>query len=888
MRQTTQTDELTISLVERALAVPETERQAFLEKECKLNSAQFDRVWKYVEWEQRMGDFLLDPFCRPAEIDCPFETGQLLINRFRIVREIARGGMGIVWEATDERLERRVAIKCAKSGFRRQLPPEVRNAREIGHPNVCRIFEIHRASSPKGEFDFISMEFLEGETLSNRLRRGPIPTKQERLSIALQLCAGLSEAHRHGVIHGDLKTNNIILTSGPGESVRPVIMDFGLARGRDAWGQSSSGNVVAGTPAYMAPELWKGMEPSVASDIYALGVILWELASGLMPSDLGVTSSTLSWDERPTWKPPTGYGKWDRVLACCLQADPARRFNSAEEVAKALGPTRVYKWVLVVAIAVVSAIGTGAIAYERAAPTQDVISLAMPPLQSRPDAAFLADKLFRDTKEQLAHLKGTAQTKLVTSPQSPTLLDRIANAMRTRPSSLTSYILHGSLERDRSHLILHTYLTNAHSGVNAREWRAEYEPQELHYASIALTGVVTETLHLPPLTLAPAMNGAAREHFRQGLQSLRSDTAIPAAVACMREAVSADPDSALAQAGLAEALWYLYHTTKHEKWLSESVEAERRAEYRNPDLAQVHRVSGLLKEQTGAYYAAILEYRRAIELEPDNGENHRRLGIVYGLNDQPDDSLAALRKAAELAPQDFRIYLDLGTFFFYKGEYREALKHYRNAVHLAPDQPQPRFTLAGACLYTGFYKEAEQEIRAAIRFQERSDFLVTLGVVLMYERQEKAAIPYLLRATTQNPDDHLSWLQLGLCFRHTGQPAKARWANLHALKAAELDIAKNPNHPYVRSSLAYLCVNLGQSSRGASEVAQALKLAPNDTEVQFWAVLTFESLSRRDDALAILAALPADALADLSRWPYLADLHQDPRFLNLLAVRGIR
>ena len=212
--------------------------------------------------------------------------------------------MGIVWEAVDEKLERRVALKCAKAGFGKQLPPEVRNAREISHPNVCKIFEIHTASTPRGDVDFISMEFLEGETLADRLRHAPL-SKLEARTIARQLCAGLAEAHRNNVIHGDLKSNNVILTTGPNGSLRAVITDFGLAHTPGASGRATSAPL-AGTPAYMAPELWKGEKASIASDIYALGVMLWELKTGRKPSELEVTSATLSWGERLAWKPPPG------------------------------------------------------------------------------------------------------------------------------------------------------------------------------------------------------------------------------------------------------------------------------------------------------------------------------------------------------------------------------------------------------------------------------------------------------------------------------------------------------------------------------------------------------------------------------------------------------
>ena len=147
----------------------------------------------------------------------------------------------------DQKLDRRIAIKCAKKGFGGRLPPEVRHASDVSHPNVCKIFEIHTTSAGGREIDFITMEYLEGETLADRLRKGRLPD-EDALAIARQICAGLAEAHRNEVVHGDLKASNIILTSGPGGGLRAVITDFGLARGQQASHDSGRPSEVIGTP----------------------------------------------------------------------------------------------------------------------------------------------------------------------------------------------------------------------------------------------------------------------------------------------------------------------------------------------------------------------------------------------------------------------------------------------------------------------------------------------------------------------------------------------------------------------------------------------------------------------------------------------------------------
>jgi serine/threonine protein kinase len=336
--------ELAVTLAALALTRPEVEHETYLRTVCGSNLELFREAWNHIRNQITGRSVRLSSGTPPVDSYHPFKPGDVLLNRFRILREVAQGGMGIVFEATDERLERRVALKCAKSGFSKQLFPEVRNAREISHPNVCKIFEIHTAPTPNGEIDFISMEFLEGETLSERIGRGL--SKGEASTIALQLCAGLAEAHRNHVIHGDLKTNNVILTSGPDNSVRAVITDFGLARRFDVSEGALPAPVLAGTPDYMAPELWKGQKPSVASDVYALGVMLWELFSGKKSSELGSNSTALSWDQRLNWRPRLGPGKQSRVIERCLQPDPAQRFQSVQKVAQALRSSAARRWTI--------------------------------------------------------------------------------------------------------------------------------------------------------------------------------------------------------------------------------------------------------------------------------------------------------------------------------------------------------------------------------------------------------------------------------------------------------------------------------------------------------------------------------------------------------------
>jgi eukaryotic-like serine/threonine-protein kinase len=866
-----QDDDLVMNLVELALARAPEDRERYLYSACAHDSQLFEEVRKYVEWEERMNGFLLDPLYSAPPYKFTFEPGELLDGRFRIVQEVAQGGMGIVYEAVDEKLERRIAIKCAKPGFRKRLPPEVRHATEISHPNVCKIFEIHTASTDRGEIDFLTMEFLDGETLAERLRRGPLPEAQAR-AIAQQLSAGLAAAHRNQVIHGDLKSNNVILTTAADGSIRAVITDFGLARRPETTQQTVRSGALGGTPDYMAPELWKGETATAASDIFALGVILYELASGRAPFPL---SPEVSWEERLRPRPPSVNPKWDRVLSRCLEVDPARRFRTAQEVGQALAP-RSRRWMLAAAAAVVLAAVSGVVTYKRTTAPQETVRLALLPFDSTPDLKPQAENLLARAAAQLAQLQSNTRTKFVFLPGS-------------KGPRAATHTLHGTLARDSGKVNLHVQLTGAASSVDLKTWDALYAPEELRYAPMALAGVVTQALRLPALTDAATVNPAARDDYREGLASVRSvGIGVDKALTLLERAVAADPDSPLTHAALAEAQWYKNREARDPLWLARSTESVRQAQLRNPDLALVHRMAGRLFYNAGRHEQATAEYLRASELEPGNSETYRLLGDAYKRNNQFDEALAMLRRAVEIEPEYYGNYQDLGTFYFEQSNYTDAAKEFRKAVDLAPGEPNAHFALANAYLYEGNFLEAERELRLSLGQKETLKAVETLSLALMYQRREQEAVPYLLRAVSLAPTRLLEWYCLGISYRRLSQMAKSEQANRRGLELAEKQMEQNPRDGGVRSYLAYFCARTRQRRRAESEAAQAMQLSPKDEDTQQMVVSTYEALGNRDATLAVLKDATQQMRADLSRWPDVANLNNDPRFLQLLASHQVK
>ncbi len=265
-----------------------------------------------------------------------FTPGTMLTERYRIVGLLGKGGMGEVYRADDLTLRQPVALKFlpeALANNPRRLERfhhEVRVARQVSHPNVCRVYDI-------GETDghpFISMEFIDGEDLASVLRRMGRPSKDKALQIARQLCAGLAAAHDKGVLHRDLKPHNVMV-DGRG---RVRITDFGLAGFTEEF---TRGQVRAGTPAYMAPEQLAGREVSVKSDLYALGLVLFELFTGQRAFE-GTTREPLD-GSRSALTPTSLSGLVDdidpaveRVVLRCLEHEPSARPSSALAVAAAL------------------------------------------------------------------------------------------------------------------------------------------------------------------------------------------------------------------------------------------------------------------------------------------------------------------------------------------------------------------------------------------------------------------------------------------------------------------------------------------------------------------------------------------------------------------------
>jgi serine/threonine protein kinase len=335
----------------QALKRPADERDAFVRAQCANHpelAEEASRVLRALD-EMTMPDIKSEhEQTLVSELEArgrAFAAGDVLAGRFRIVRFISSGGMGEVYAAEDLQLGGPVAIKTIRSDYAltpnvaERFRQEIALGLRITHPNVCRLFDIESHKTESGEVVFLTMELLEGETLESWISRHGGVSRQIAAPIVLQMLRGLKAAHQVGIIHGDFKPNNVFLVPEPDDSVRAVVMDFGLSLLASA-SKAGAASEVAGTPLYMAPELLAGQSSSIASDLYSVGIVIHELITGEKPTP-GEGRTRLLQHSRGKFRSAAQHKpdideRWCHVIGQCLSANPKDRPQSVDEVIEAL------------------------------------------------------------------------------------------------------------------------------------------------------------------------------------------------------------------------------------------------------------------------------------------------------------------------------------------------------------------------------------------------------------------------------------------------------------------------------------------------------------------------------------------------------------------------
>jgi tetratricopeptide (TPR) repeat protein len=650
----------------------------------------------------------------PAGAGPTLLPGQVLAGRFRIVRRIAQGGMGEVWEAEDlEFVGERVAVKTIRpeiagdewaiARFRR----EIQLGKRVTHGNVCRVFDLfhHRLDgSPGGtagealRITFLTMELLPGETLAARIARAGPLTPAEALPLVHQMAAALDAAHAAAVVHGDFKSSNVMV-AGQGEAARAVVTDFGLAQARDAGPGSLAAEVGdgfdgrGGTPAYMAPEQVKGGGSSAAGDLYALGVVLYEMVTGRLPfaGKSPFAAATGEPPPSPRGLVPDLDPAWERVILRAMAADPRQRFPNAAAVARALAgeppvtpaarPRTGRAARLAVALVLLAgmATGIGSIAGigrwlhrpvsppalppgpARTAPRRSVAVLGFKNLSGRPDAAWLSVAL----SEMLAtDLAAGGKLRIIPAETVARMKVELALADFDTLARDTLTQIRGNLGNDLVVLGSYIALGKDAGGRIRLDLRLQDARTGETVAAIGRNGTEAGLFDLvggagadlrrelgagaitagetgQALASFPASPEAARL-YAEGLSRLRRFDAA-AARGLLARAAAASPGQPLAHAALSAALSDLGYE-------AQARDEARRAFELSSGLPREERlaVEGRFRESAGEWPRATEIYRTLFGFFPDNLEYGLRLAAAQVAAGQAEPAQATLRLLREL------------------------------------------------------------------------------------------------------------------------------------------------------------------------------------------------------------------------------------------------
>lgn len=818
--------------------------------------------------------------------------GAPTVGPYEILQKLGSGGMGEVYLAQDTRLRRLVALKTvipARSGpdTHRRLLKEARAAATLMHPNIAAVYDVIEAD---GEAHIV-MEYVRGETLSQRVRRGPLPAAAA-LDIGIQLCDALAAAHAAGVVHRDLKCDNVVV----GVEGRPKILDFGLAKVHGASHTSSTDagasdvRELRGTPPYMSPEQFLGEPVDGRTDLYSLGVVLYELLTGHRPfqaaDNAALARAVLSGTCAPASEAnPAVSAELSAVVAKAMQRSRSQRYQSAEQLRTDLRrlaaldtgqPTLSRTWprqrlglrgrsTLAGALAVLGLAGTVAHRTSSSSgptPPRGPTAVAVLPL-----ANVSGDASKDHLGLGMAHLLVNGLSRLpgltvISASAALPYGDRKLSMTRIGADLGATLIVDGVLQRASDPMLVTFSLIDARSDTVV--WGESYEfrssdvsamPQRVAEGLAGALPTSLSTADRRRLLRPPTSDADALADYTQARGFLdRRDVPgnLQRSVALFQSATRRDPAFALAHAGLGEAYWALYDVTREREWTVRASDAIAEALRLDPDQPGVHYSLALIYHGTGRPEEALEQVRQALILQPGGDDAHRLLARVLADQGRFEEAVAEARRAIDLRPGYWGGHSELGSLYLQAGRLPEAAAAFRRVTELQPDNAWGFQQLGTALHMSGDTEGALRNYERALRLMPDPKAWANVGSIHYAKGKLTEAARAFEESVRLDPNSPAAHRNVGDTYRRLGREGKARESYARAVRLVEEALRVNPRDARALAMLAVYEAKLGRHDQARGHVREALALGSASAEVHYRAAVVHALGGRRGQALEAL------------------------------------
>jgi serine/threonine protein kinase/cytochrome c-type biogenesis protein CcmH/NrfG len=604
------------------------------------------------------------------------------ISHYRIVEKLGAGGMGVVYKALDEQLNRYVALKLLPTTEgtgeeRLRFLQEARAASALDHPNICTIFD---AGDVGGQM-FIAMACYEGETLRQRIARGAVPAA-EALSIATQVAEGLARAHEAGVVHRDIKPANIMITT------RGVakILDFGLARVTSE-PRITRPETALGTPAYMAPEQIRG-ESDARSDIWSLGVVMYEMLTGKLPFDgensFSIIFAILHTDPKPVTSLWPAVPKWlERVVMRMLAKDPRDRYRSFDEV---LGDLTSHQ---------TGQVETGAntARMEKASERPSIAVLPFADMSSQHDQEYFCDGIAEELLNALSKLhdlRVAARTSSFQFKGSSADIRAIAEKLNVET------VLEGSVRKAGDRVRVSAQLINARDGFPLWSDRFDRDLKDIFEIQEEIAQKIVDALRVTlterekrAIEKQSTFDIRAYEFYLRGRRYLYQfrRNHFEMARQMFARAIQIDPNYALGHSGLADcaSLLYMFFEATPQN-LEQARTASERAIELDSSLAEGYVSRGVAKSLLRDFASAVDDFENALRLNPRSFEAYYFYARACLVQGQLQKSASLFERAAQVRADDYQSLLLAGPIYVALGQPEKAADAYRRGLAVAEQQ----------------------------------------------------------------------------------------------------------------------------------------------------------------------------------------------------------